>query len=299
LAAGGLLAGEGAPAGPALGPRADGPLPSTSRHPPLETGDALDAIQAPASIPRSTADVAEVSRSSKQATGTRTSPEKATTTMTRMSLARGVLGFIGWLTTVATPTSADFIVNGSFEEPIVPVGGYTNYLAGSTAITGWTVVGIDSAVTSTSFTQSGITFQARDGDQWLDLAGIDSNSSSSGVTQDVSTEIGRVYLLTFHVGSATDGVFFFPSTVDLSIDGGARMSFRNPAAPTDALDWKMFAVRFTATQSLTNITFYNGGEPDNYLNALDDVRLTVVPEPPAGVLGVLGILGILAARPRR
>ena len=37
------------------------------------------------------------------------------------------------------------------------------------------------------------------------------------------------------------------STVDLSIDGGARMSFTNPTAPSDRLDWELFTVPFTAT----------------------------------------------------
>jgi hypothetical protein len=49
----------------------------------------------------------------------------------------------------ATPVLAiNLIVNGSFENPTVPVGSFINYVGGSTAITGWTVVGVDSSVVS-------------------------------------------------------------------------------------------------------------------------------------------------------
>ena len=39
--------------------------------------------------------------------------------------------------------SPNLIANGSFETPTVPVGGFTNFLTGSTGITGWTVVTYD------------------------------------------------------------------------------------------------------------------------------------------------------------
>src|SRR6185369_16191668 len=85
------------------------------------------------------------------------------------------------LTLVVAPARSDLIVNGSFENPTVPSGGYINYARGSTGITGWTVVGVDSSVISSTFTQAGITFQAQNGAQWTDLAGVTSNSASSGV----------------------------------------------------------------------------------------------------------------------
>ncbi len=103
---------------------------------------------------------------------------------------------------------ANLIVNGSFETPTVPNGSFTNFPGGSTAITGWTVVGVDSAVTDSDFMQSGITFQAQDGEQWIDLAGVTSNNPNSGVTQDISTSLGGLYELSFYVGSAQASPFF-------------------------------------------------------------------------------------------
>ncbi len=209
-----------------------------------------------------------------------------------MKKTRLVIAFVAALAASAGSGRADLIVNGSFEEPIVPVGGFTDFLAGSTAITGWTVVGVDAAVVNTSFMQSGITFEAQEGDQWLDLAGVTSNSSFSGVSQDVATGIGQRYLLSFYVGSATDGVFFFPTTVDLSINAGPRVSFTNSTAPNDRLDWKLFTAQFVATSATTNITFFNGGTSNNFLNALDNVSLRAVPEPATLTLIATGLMAL-------
>lgn len=192
---------------------------------------------------------------------------------------------------------ADIIVNGSFESPTVPVGSFTNFGAGSTAITGWTVVGIDSAVVSSTFSQSGITFNSQHGIQWIDLAGVTSNSMLSGVSQNVITTPGQIYRLSFCVGSTTDNTFFFPATVDLSIDGGTRLSFTNPIAPNTHIDWRQFSHSFSASNPITNITFFNGGAANNFHTGLDSVSLTAVPEPSSAIL--TGIVGVAAMYFRR
>lgn len=180
---------------------------------------------------------------------------------------------------LAASATANLIVNGSFETPLVPVGSFTNYPGGSTAITGWTVVGVDSAVTSGTFVQSGITFQAQDGAQWIDMAGVTSNNSTSGVTQTFPTSPGVVYEVAFYVGSARDGVFFDAATVDLTINGGPRVSYFNPATPSTMLDWKPFSTTFMATGASSTITFQNGSAANNFLSALDNVSVEAIPEP--------------------
>jgi hypothetical protein len=196
-----------------------------------------------------------------------------------------------WVALAATPALADLIVNGSFETPVVPNGFYTNFPGGSIAITGWTVVGVDSSVVDGDFIQSGITFQAQDGEQWIDMAGVTSNASSSGVTQSVPTTIGGLYELSFYVGSAQASPFFAASTVDLSINGGPRVPFHNSIAPSNMLNWQQFIVPFVATSNSTNLTFYNGSASNNFLSALDNVVIEGIPEPATGVLA----LGTLVA----
>jgi len=204
---------------------------------------------------------------------------------------------------VASPAMANLIVNGSFETPVVPVGGTSTYGAGSTAITGWTVVGVGSdaaSLVSTSFMQSGVTFQAQDGQQWIDLAGHLSNAQTSGVTQNIVTPSG-LYEISFWVGSADDNQnnFFFPSTIHLSINGGPRVPFTNPIAPPNMLNWQQFVVPFVATGGSTNITFYNGGASNNFLSALDNVVVEqVVPEPVSVPLLMVATAGWFLLRRR-
>ncbi len=203
-------------------------------------------------------------------------------------------------------SQAVFIVNGSFESPAIASGSFANFPGGSTAITGWTVVGVDSALVSGSFMENGITFQAQSGNQWLDLAGLTSNSMTSGVTQTVTTIAGEDYTLSFYVGSATDNTFFFPTTIRLSIDGSSLMSFTNPTAPSNALDWRQFSHTFTASSNNTNITFFNGSAPNNFLSGLDNVSISDanvadvsgVPLPPTAFLAAVGGAALILRRRR-
>ncbi|MGL4515003.1 MAG: DUF642 domain-containing protein [Lacipirellulaceae bacterium] len=191
--------------------------------------------------------------------------------------------------------AGNLVTNGSFENPIVPVGGFTNYPGGSSVIAGWTVVGVDTALVNTTAVDSGITFQAQEGAQWADLAGIVSNSSSSGVRQSIPTTLGALYTVEFYVGSATDNRSYFPTTIDLSIDGGPRVSYVNPATPTTSLDWLRFEAPFVAAGPSTMLTFFNGGTPNNFLSGLDNVSVTLVPEPTTAAL----LVGLALASPWR
>jgi hypothetical protein len=195
------------------------------------------------------------------------------------------------------PAKAQIIVNGSFETPPVPSGSFTDYSGGSTGITGWTVVGIDVAVISGTFAQNGITFEAQNGNQWVDLTGNNSNSPTNGVTQTVATTNGLSYLLSFYVGSATDNTFYFASTVGLSINGGTVVSYTNPTAPTNMLNWEQFTAGFTATGSTTNITFFNRVAGNNNCS-LDSVSLSPVPEPSTLLLGC-GAAGAISCGMRK
>lgn len=199
---------------------------------------------------------------------------------------------------VAAATAPAQITNPSFENPSVASGGATVFTTGSTAITGWTVVGGDVAVISGSFSQSGITFQAQDGGQWLDLTGL-SNTSTSGLVQNFGTVIGQAYEISFYVGSASDGALFFPSTVDLSIDGGGRMNFFNPNITPGALNWQQFTVPFVATSTTTSLAFFNGSAPNNFSAGLDNVLVTpvgAVPEPTTMFAGAMALAALALRR---
>jgi Protein of unknown function (DUF642)/PEP-CTERM motif len=197
-------------------------------------------------------------------------------------------------------SQAAVIVNGSFEAPLVATGTFDSFGATSTSITGWVVVGINATIVESQFSYPPMIFQAQEDNQFLDLTGPGTNFSGNGVSQNVATIIGQQYAISFYVGSGTDFSTFTASTVDLSINGGARVSFTNPNTPTTSLDWQPFEFNFTAIGPVTEITFLNGSGPGNHLSALDNVTIAAIPEPSsfAMLAGALGLAGALARRRR-
>lgn len=186
---------------------------------------------------------------------------------------------------------ANSMVNGSFEAPVVPVGSFENFSAGSNAITGWTVVGPQVSVVSGSFAEGCCTFPAEDGVQWLDLTG-DGANSVEGVQQTVATTPGTEYTLSFWVGNVFNpgGIFGTTSTVKVylgGINGTLIDSATNSSMNRAVLTWQQFSVSFTATGASTTLDFINGDPVNDNSNGLDNVVLgpSVVTTPePASVL---------------
>lgn len=194
---------------------------------------------------------------------------------------------------IQSPAKA-LITNGSFEFISLDPSTLSSDVAGSTNITGWDVVGPgEVSVASSPLFFDGITFNAQDGNQWLDLTGLFDTGLTTGVTQSIPTIIGQAYNLQFYVGSAlgSEVGLVFPSTVALSINGAPSESFPNPAEPTTSLDWKLFTTPFTSTSATTSLTFFNGNTRPNVISALDNVSVTAVP--PSAVPAVPGPLPLL------
>jgi hypothetical protein len=206
------------------------------------------------------------------------------------------------------PAKAGLITNGSFESPVVPVGGFTNFASGSTLIPGWTVVGAAGGVSivSGTFVQECCTFPAEDGAQWLDLTG-DGTNSVEGVEQTIATTAGTNYTASFWIGNTYDpgGIFGTTSTVDVltgGLDGSLLGAFTNSSTTTGTLVWEEFSTSFTASGSSTTLDFLNADPGNDSSNGLDNVSVVAnaggVPEP--GTLSLLGIgilgLGLLLRR---
>jgi hypothetical protein len=140
----------------------------------------------------------------------------------------------------AAIAQANLLTNGSFESPIVPNGGFTNFNSGSTGITGWTVIGPAGkgvSIISGAFSVSGIKTPAQDGAQWLDLTGDNSNDIE-GVSQTVATVAGATYTLTFWIGNVSaGGNFGINSSVCLKINGTPVQNFTNSTPSPTGLAW--------------------------------------------------------------
>lgn len=206
----------------------------------------------------------------------------------------------------AVEVRANLITNGSFETPTVPVGGFTNYGSGSTLISGWTVVGNQVSVVSGSFSQSGISFPAEAGNQWLDLTGDGSNQDTEGVEQTIATTIGDLYTLSFFVGNVDSPATGFgtTSTVDLYINGGFVDAFTNAIPNSTTQTWEQFTTSGVANATSATIEFLNGDPGGDNTNGLDNVVAldngpAAVPEPSSFMLLGFGLLSLAGFARRR
>lgn len=85
------------------------------------------------------------------------------------------------------------------------------------------------ALTSrTTFAQNGVRFEAEDANQWLDLTGVNANS-----TEGVQQSVGGIFGTT-----STDGLYINSSEVN---------TFENSNAEATGLNWQQFMYNFTAT----------------------------------------------------
>ena len=196
-----------------------------------------------------------------------------------VALFGGVLAFGGSAYAAQGSAVADPIQDPGFETPVVPKGSFDLFDTGG-SIGPWKVVGVNGnvAVASTSFTQGGFTFDAKQGVQWLDLTGLNSNSAT-GVAQTVPTVVGTKYELGFSVGNVVDpnGEFGTTSTVDVSVNGTKILAATNTKGKgTTKQVWKQFTTQFTATKSTSTLQFINGDPRTDNSNGLDAITLTTV-----------------------
>jgi hypothetical protein len=218
------------------------------------------------------------------------------------------LASIALLTILGTEVSAaELITNGSFESPTVPIGGFTSYFGGSTAIPGWTVIALpidNVTLFNTSYVAGNIPFPALHGNQWLDLSGT-SEVRFTGVQQTISTTPGQIYDLSFYVGNIRDLNFGVSSTVHVVQDNnpGTIITAINDSFG-DIWDWKFFTSSFVASGLTTTLSFVN--DDRDPVTGLDLVSVTprngtAVPEPSSLMImiGAMGLFGLVTRKRHR
>jgi hypothetical protein len=211
-------------------------------------------------------------------------------------LAHAVVATATCLAFGPVAAAANLLANGSFETPVVTANTYVLYGLGSTAITGWTVVGAGDIKLSNDPVCS-------DGLQCLDLTGL--YGYGKGLRSDaVATVVGTTYQLSFDLGNY---VPFGSSTVSVSFNNGAPALFTNLVnADPSNFEWESKSLTWVADATSTQITFLgaaNGSLSNDAGILLDHSVFTAVAVPEAGsgtmlLAGLLAIVG-LARRSRR
>ena len=208
------------------------------------------------------------------------------------------------VTSIAAPAFAatNLVVNGGFEAPVTPTGGFVQ-LFGGNSFPGWSVGGNDVIIINSAYSEAGLVFNPNSGVNAIDLTGAGNTGPTNAITQTIGGTFGT-YTLRFFVGNASPtggngAVYRQPSTVNLSINGGAIQSFTNSDDTPFGINWKPFEVSFF-TETPVTLTFSNGTVGDNMLG-LDDVSLTsAVPEAStwAMLIAGFGLVGVSARRRR-
>lgn len=207
--------------------------------------------------------------------------------MKNFAIGSGLLCAATLLFTAATPAIAgNLVVNGGFEETGLRDGSWKHF--GDGEVSGWTPtegsrIEIRNRVVGTAY--EGKHFAEVDSHYY------DKQADEIGFFQDIVTEIGKKYTLSFAYGPREQS----------SVNGDNLLSvtFGNLYEEFDAGNsvdgWQRFTQTITATDTTTRLKFLSLGKRDTLGANVDDVSVetAAVPEP-ASMLGLLAV-GAVAA----
>ena len=202
------------------------------------------------------------------------------------------------LVVIPSVSYANLVVNGSFENgnfvQNTAFSGTMSVPVGSTAITGWTVIGSDQIAWIDINNPGGFQWGdlvPSDGEWFLDLTEFPAGAPFGGVSQDINTVVGENYTLSFDLGSSTDWGNV-PSAITANA-GSASQTFTS-AQPTNTNEWTTFSLTFAALSPITTISLV-GASGFQYIG-LDNVSVlgaSAVPIPAAFWLFGTALVGFI------
>jgi hypothetical protein len=209
--------------------------------------------------------------------------------------------FLLWLATSSTEAA---IVNPSFElfGGSLSIDGALSLPAGTTALTGWNVVGGQIAVLgSTNFWN----LTPSDGEYFLDLTGRTAAGAAGfpkGVSQTLTgLTVGQQYSVYMDLGVSNDNAACVlcggPVSVIASV-GGTSATFVHNSVDSGNI-WGTYGFSFLASSTAMDLTVLGESAPGIYLG-LDNVSVSAVPLPAAFwlLLSAAGIFLFYGASPR-
>jgi choice-of-anchor C domain-containing protein len=152
--------------------------------------------------------------------------------------------------------------NGSFEDGPGEIGAFITLTAGSTAITGWTVV-------SGSIDLIGSYWDASDGDRSIDLNG----SEPGAISQVFDTEPGALYQIFFDMAGNPDGVQSLKVLVVSADSTASEYEFNSTGKTNTEMGWTEISFIFQASSDSTTLEFASISPDSAFGPALDNVRV--------------------------
>jgi uncharacterized repeat protein (TIGR01451 family) len=189
-------------------------------------------------------------------------------------------------------SSANLILNGSFESPAIPSGKTWEEFPVGTSDIKWNGYWVSTSTVYGSFTRPIIPFLELDGiidngmtpysggqsaeldSGWLINNGVYQGGipASVGIYQDVSTVVGHQYKLQYAFG-ARPGYDATQNHMGVYVNGvlAREVSAANTGSQTV---WTVYVDYITATSSITRVEFRDLGTSDTYGTQLDEVSFT-------------------------
>jgi hypothetical protein len=198
---------------------------------------------------------------------------------------------------IATPAGSNLVTNGTFEanaygnntHNVNPSGTGWRFTPGGTTAGS----GIDRGNPYGSANAS-----AYEGLQYAFLQGRGEGNGVTGIEQDVSGLLaGESYMLSFESAGIEGFSGANPFFVSL---GGNAVEFNGSTYVSPSASYGLYvSTPIVATSSTMTLRFYDAGNvPVGFASWIDDVQMTAVPEPPAGVsllgLAVISLIGGIA-----
>lgn len=203
---------------------------------------------------------------------------------------RVLVAFLSIVFSAGTAVAAT-VQNGSFEQGS-PVATFSSQDIGSVAIPGWAVIERSIAWIGPSNTW-GLT--ASEGDYFLDLTDYATDPNFGGVSQEITTDIGAHYAVSFDLGSSLQ--WGLQSSITVSA-GNTTEEFTSSNSGQNNV-WESQVFIFMATSELTELSFL-GTDGYKYVG-LDNVSISefVVPLPSSAALMLGGTAMLWLRRKKR
>ena len=153
-------------------------------------------------------------------------------------------GNVSYLFTFTTPVAVELLVNGDFEQPVVP-GTAQQFNSPSSAITGWSITSGSVDIVTVSSDSKPVS-----GKQSVDLVG----SGPGVMEQTIATVPGEQYVLTLrYANNAFSGG---TTSADITVLGTAQLATQSVSHGTSTsanMDYRLVTVPFVADSAVTKV----------------------------------------------